>query len=183
MHTSTVYRQNKSQGLHGKHDGIELSLGISQVSFLRFYLMLVFSEVYLSSSVGLKKLTNCLLNSFLDSQRHREKQGVHPPRREVIQVTFRMHNTFRSRYLESTPRDARHQQDIVFVGQRANGGSKLNLHFPPASWVVGRPNKNQGPLFLRMEYCKTKKWSEGYGGPHGPKKQRYVRISSNFPAT
>ena len=33
MHTSTVYRQNKSQELHGKLEGIELSLEISHVSF------------------------------------------------------------------------------------------------------------------------------------------------------
>ena len=54
MHTSTVYRQNKSQELQGKHEGIELSLEIFHVSFLPF-LMFVFSEVYLSSSVELKK--------------------------------------------------------------------------------------------------------------------------------
>ena len=54
MHTSTVYRQNKSQELQGKREGIELSLEIFHVSFLPF-LMFVFSEVYLSSSVELKK--------------------------------------------------------------------------------------------------------------------------------
>ena len=42
MHISTVYRQNKSQGLYGKHEGIELSLEISHVRFCPF-LMLVFS--------------------------------------------------------------------------------------------------------------------------------------------
>ena len=36
-HTSTVYRQNKSQMLQGKHKGIELSLEIFYVSFPPFW--------------------------------------------------------------------------------------------------------------------------------------------------
>ena len=36
LRTSTVYRQNKSQELHGKLEGIELSLEIFHVSFSLF---------------------------------------------------------------------------------------------------------------------------------------------------
>ena len=51
---------------YGKLEGIELSLEISHVSFSLF-LMLVFSEVYLSSSVGLDKHSG-FLHGFASGQ-------------------------------------------------------------------------------------------------------------------
>ena len=46
MHTSTVYRQNKSRELYGKHDGIELSLEISCVRFFPFLMFVFFGRLF-----------------------------------------------------------------------------------------------------------------------------------------
>ena len=46
MHTSTVCRQNKSRGLYGKHDGIELSLEISYVRFFPFLMFVFFGRLF-----------------------------------------------------------------------------------------------------------------------------------------